>query len=1484
MRIRRLVVILLHIYVAAVFAQPPHVFTQYAAEDGLEQRVVRRIMQDSKGFLWLATWDGLYRFDGHTFRNYKKQKDGRLPLFIGNRIYTLQEDCFGCIWLLDYNKRISRFNPLTEQITGISTEDLLVNNLFIQPNGRVWIDTENKGLLLVQTDSRDLSLHIRDVSKQLNSPVGARVNEVKLDREGIEWILTDAGIYQYRADEGRVVEKSVNHRFYEMLEVGSACFFSSDKGQIWKYDSKRGVSDTIQLPTASRISVLRLIDKETLFCGTQSDGFFVLSVANRQWKHYHRTGFGGMSDNKVRNAYIDRNREVWIEQEHPGVTHFNPQTEKITHFTLSDKDGKPISNGHRYQLVVEDSRGNLYIHPNGGGFAWYDRGNEQLIPLYNRQLLEAWGDLDVITDVCLDKQDNVWIGSLANGLEKITLKKKQFNLYAPPQLQKEQINSRAVFIDRDKRLWVGFQHMGVGVYDRNRRFLGYLQSNGTLSTAQTGMRINAYSITQDHEGTIWIGTKGSGVIAAKAGSQSGGTFALTHFRHDRKDVYSLSANDIWDIYEDNERRLWITTWDGGINYLEKESQGTSRFINYRNEMKQYPIRSCAKARSITSDGKGHLWVATSDGLLVFDEKFAEPSQIQFQRITHIPGDKGSLNTSDITYVHLTARDELYIATFGGGLHKLLSYKNEKAVFKAYTDNEGLMSNILLSILDDADGNLWLSMMEGVSRFSPLNEHFENFSVKEFPLPVRFNDGNGCYSDADQTILFNTTQGVLCFNPSAVHKSTFVPPIVFTRLQLGNQIVLPNDSTGILEVNLDETPQLVLTHKQNSFSVSFAALDLNDPHNITYEYRLKGFETIWHRAEHTYYANYTNIPKGNYVLEVRSTNSDRVWVDNTRSLPIRILPSFWESSWGICLYLVLGLLLGVAVFIYFRLKQRIRMEQQLSELRLQFFTNVSHELRTPLTLITGPVKHVLERADLSPEVRNQLRIVDRNTNRMTNLINQILDFRKIQERKVKLNVQPITLIPFIRHLMECFNLLAEEHQIDFTLESNTSDTILWADSDQLEKILFNLLSNAFKYTPNGKQIKLVLAEGEHEIRIEITDEGSGMPESKLKRLFERFESAFVTQYVNQTSTGLGLSLVKELMDMHKGRVTVQSRTGEGTHFVLHFRKGKAHFDADTEFCLPTENKPDAPDWTKELPLLKHEYEEEAYAETDGDGLANNRKVLIVENNQELRYFLRTALQGVFSRIIEAADGAEGLEKAKTELPDLIISDIMMPGKDGIELLRSLRVDITISHIPVILLTAKSAIESRIQGIELGAEDYVTKPFSIAYLKVSVSNILERRKMLQDYYRSLPLPATSEERVEEPPVAVAAMLEEEQQTLAGTITTNDRLFMKRLIDCIYRNLDNGNLKIEELAREVGISRVIFYNKVKNLTGLSPVEFLKEVRLKQAAQLMQTDLNISQIAYQVGFNDVHYFSKCFKQQFGLTPTAYKNKENEEQPDPEE
>lgn len=965
----------------------------------------------------------------------------------------------------------------------------------------------------------------------------------------------------------------------------------------------------------------------------------------------------------------------------------------------------------------------------------------------------------------------------------------------------------------------------------------------------------AYSITQDHKGTVWIGTKKDGVIAAKP--RSNNTFSLSYFRSNRNETYSISNNDIWQIYEDSQQRLWFATWDGGINYLEYSPDSTIRFINHNNKLKNYPIQTSAKARSIISDGKGHLWIATPNGLLVFDEKFTDPSKIIFKSIKHIPGNSSSLNNDDIQFIYRSSNQNLFIATFGGGLNKLLSYDKVTAHFKSYTEKDGLLSNILLAMQEDEKGNIWISMIEGLSKFSINKEHFVNYSAREFSEPIRFNDGNGCYSKDDKSIFFNTQGGILSFNPESVDKSSYTPPIVFTRLQLGNYTVHPGDSTKILDTNINDIPKITLKHYQNSFSIHFAALDLIDPVNILYSYRLRGFNDTWYQSKGNHIANYTNIPKGNYILEIRSTNSDGVWTDNTRQLPIYILPSFWESYWGISLYIIIGIIILSAIFTYFKLKQKVRLEKKLSDLKLQFFTNISHELRTPLTLISAPVKDILKKTDLDSEMRNHLQIIERNSSRMNRLVDEILDFRKVQNRNMKLRIQRFDLIDFSHRLMLFFDELAKSKQIDFVLDSELSTCMIWADTDKLEKILFNLLGNAFKYTPQGKQIKLKIEEDNDEISISVSDQGIGIHQTDQKRIFMPFETISIRQFVNQSGTGIGLALVKELVEMHHTNILLNSEPDKGSTFIIKMRKGKDHFNDseityNNETSIPSNNIDTASlfDITTDIESLK-----ENIIEPD----SSKATLLIVEDNAELRYFLRTIFKSDFN-IIEAENGALGLISAQTNLPDIIISDIMMPEKDGVELLRELRLDITISHIPIILLTAKSTIENQISGIELGADDYITKPFSSEYLKVRLVNLLEQRKKLQQYYQTQFFPNESVSDT----IAYSA---------THAITSNSQMFMKRLIASIDKHMNNGNLTIEDLAQETGMSRVVFFKKVKDLTGLSPIELLKDVRLKHAAKLIKSsDLNISQIAFNVGFNDAHYFSKCFKLKYGITPSEYR------------
>ena len=957
-------------------------------------------------------------------------------------------------------------------------------------------------------------------------------------------------------------------------------------------------------------------------------------------------------------------------------------------------------------------------------------------------------------------------------------------------------------------------------------------------------------------------------------------------------MYSLSDNNVYCVYEDHHGRIWAATFAGGINYISQGEHGETVFINHRNNLKGYPIDVCYKARFITSDNNGRLWVGTTTGAVAFDENFKKPEDIQFHHFSRVPNDTKSLSNNDVHWIIATQQKELYLATFGGGLNKLISIsENGHGEFKSYSVLDGLSSDVLLSIREDHKQNLWISTENGICKFVPSGERFENYDERSISFRVRFSEAASTLTSGGD-MLFGTSNGLFMFTPDSIRKSSYVPPVVFSKLMVANEDVIPGEKS-ILKVDLDDTQELVLSHDENIFSVQYAALDYTNPQNIQYAYILDGFEKQWTFADRQRSVTYTNLPKGDYIFRVRSTNSDGVWVDNERILNITILPSFWETPLAYVLYVCFVLLIiFVAVYILFtiyRLKHEVSVEQQISDIKLRFFTNISHELRTPLTLIAGPVEQVLKNDKLPADAREQLVVVERNTNRMLRLVNQILDFRKIQNKKMKMQVQQLNVVAFVRKIMDNFESVAEEHNIDFLFQTEKEALNLWVDADKFEKIVFNLLSNAFKYTPNGKMITVFIREDEGTVSVGVQDQGIGIAENKRKSLFVRFENLVDKNIFNQASSGIGLSLVKELVEMHKATISVDSRLGEGSCFKVDFLKGKEHYNSSVEFILEDSVAPlsmerivdiansslqteaaiaDAPDL--EVSAVKEEAEESSSKEL----------MLLVEDNQELRSFLRSIFASTY-RVVEASDGMEGWSKALKYLPDIIISDVMMPEKDGIEMTRELRADMTTSHIPIILLTAKTTIESKLEGLEYGADDYITKPFSATYLQARVENLLMQRKKLQNFYRD----SLTHVTVSETPVAQGETLTVHASTgpessaaeepAMPEMSPNDRKFMDKLVDLMEQNMDNGELVVDDLVRELAVSRSVFFKKLKTLTGLAPIEFIKEMRIKRAAQLIETgEFNMTQISYMVGINDPRYFSKCFKAQVGMTPTEYREK----------
>lgn len=1483
------------IFAQVAWAQQNSFFTHYSSEDGLSQNTVMSMLQDHKGNLWFSTWDGINRFNGYTFKTYKARQ-GSFISMTNNRADRIYEDRYGYLWLLTYDSRVHRFDPRTEQFEQVPAQQIEGSNfnilaIKVLSNGSVWLLTDKNGAIRVKTDPVAHSVTTDLYSVDSGRFPANQVYQVYLDTSGQEWILTDNGLGMIQAAGNRLLTYFVEKKkgatppqaFYAAAESPDEILFGSDHGAVQRYSKRDKQFRLLQLPASSHITSIHCVFSNKWVITTEGDGFFTYDSKLDQIQHYAPLVHPQLSDKPILSAYVDRASEVWFEQEEPGVvTHFNPQTGRLTRQQMR-VESTSIDRARPAFHIHEDIHGTLWVHPYGGGFSAYNRKENRLEPFYNEIGSRNWKFSNKIHSSFSDSQGNLWLCTHSKGLEKVTFRSVPFTMLTPEPNGYESLSNevRALSEDGDGNIWVGLKDGMLRIYDRRNNYLGFLTDQGRIAQSGTPMYGNVYSILRDSKGVMWLGTKGAGLVRAERAPTAQPTYRLTRYTHQVDDLYSLSNNNVYCVYEDHYGRIWVATFANGINYLTQDKDGNARFINHRNRLKGYPIDLCYKTRFITSDNNGHLWVGTTAGAVAFDEQFDQPEEIQYHHFARKPNDEKSLSTNDVHWIVATRKKELYFATFGGGLNQLISIDAKgHAIFKSYSVLDGLPSDVLLSIQEDRQENLWISTENGIAKFTPSEEKFDNYDDRIITFDTRFSEGSSMMT-TDGRLMFGTSTGLFSFHPDSIRKSRFVPPIVFSKLMLANEEVLPGKGS-VLQEGIDDTKELILTHRDNIFSIQYAALDYTNPQNIQYAYKLEGFDAQWTLADKQHSVTYTSLPKGHYTFMVRSTNSDGVWRENTRTLEITVLPSFWETPFAYSLYVLFVLLIiSVTVYILFtiyRLKHEVSIEHQVSDIKLRFFTNVSHELRTPLTLIAGPVESVLQNPNLPADAREQLVVVERNISRMLRLVNQILDFRKIQDKKMKMEVEQLEVVSFVRKIMDNFESLAIDHQIDFSLQltSDAAELYLWLDVDKFEKIIFNLLSNAFKYTPNGKAISIFIQEKDSTVCIGVNDQGIGIAESRRKTLFVRFESLVDRNFFNQESTGIGLSLVKELVEMHQATIVVDSRLGEGSSFQVEFKKGKDHYDESVEFIL------DDAIVHRIYPTLVPEV---SYAIPDSATLSGSEGgeldqpqppgskelMLLVEDNQELRSFLRSIFIRHYA-IVEASDGEEGYEKAAALQPDIIISDVMMPVKDGIELMKELRANLATSHIPIILLTAKSAVESKIEGLECGADDYITKPFSAAYLKARVENLLKQRQKLQNLYRTQLLntsaasPATLE-RVD------PALLQQEEKQPLPEVSSIDHKFLEKLMSLMEKHMDNGELMVDDLVREVAVSRSVFFKKLKTLTGLSPIEFIKEIRIKRAAQLIETgEYNMTQIAYMVGINDPRYFSKCFKSKFGMTPTEYK------------
>lgn len=1416
---------LLLLFCLSVSGQPQHTITRYSIEDGLPQQTITDITRDRNGYMWFSTWNGLCRFDGHSFVTYRVMPGDANDLAT-NRIDDIKIDTHNHLWVLDDENSLYRFHPENNKFHRFTSQTAPILNMFTLSDGDTWLFQSNGRLLRITPDEQTMACR-----QVLDSSYGVRrVISLVQDKE-IIWIISDKGIYKYSKKENKLtLSLSTQKHFHSFRKYANRFIIGSDNGQLYIYDPKKEDYSIVKFNTSATLTRIKAYDSGHLLITAENDGFFLTDGYRGEGVHY--TTSNQLLSNEVNALYVeDTQKHIWITYKNTTmITRIDSLGTYHKHYQLKMQKYDDSS-----RKISQDHNGRLWVFSKNEALNYYDEKADEFL-FFAISKTRCGSTPPKIKKIYFDKQNNLWIAEQPKGLIKVSFKKDLFNLSAPDLAEYSSTNElRSIMEDADHNIWVGNKSGDIQVYDPNKRFIGFLNSNGRLSRQAENFDA-VYALLQDKEGNIWIGTRNKGLIQLIPNGEL--NYRLKYYKNDPTDRFSLSCNSIFSLKEDEQGRIWIGTLGGGINYIDRDG----RFIHPGNELPDYPTRF-SRIKNICIDHQNNIWLATTSGVLFC--KWSN-GKLAYTPIVRNCNEKNSLSCDNVYDVFESSKHEIFVATFGGGLDKLTGFdKQNNGIFKNYSSPQ-MISNVPLTLTEDYEGNLWIPSENGLYRLFTGNDSIEVYDSRFLPEGLLLTESRACRLSNNE-MLFGTDKGLLSMNPERMKRDSHTSNLLITDIHIN----------GERKESADNSSEIVLSRKENSFSINYEALDMKFPGKIEYAYRLEGFDD-WNYVKNNRMAVYTDIPKGNYRFQVKSTNSDGVWSNRAKDISITILPSFWESAYGIILYIILFILIvtisAYILFVIYKLRNRVSVEKQILDIKTKFFTDIIHELRTPFTLIVAPIDHMLTQKGLSPVMQQDLALVKRNTKHTLKIINQVLDLQKIQNES-RLTVQRIEMQPFIRHIINNFQPVAIQQESEITFQTKNSPIYLWADPDKLESILFNLITNAFKYSPKGTVIELSAQETDTNIVLQISDQGYGISQEKQKNIFNRFENYVSSDIFKKQSTGIGLSLVKELVELHKGRIALQSKVNEGSTFTIYFCKGKEHFAPGTEFILSDYNE--CPQLSEDDTLfLKDDYEIEEDCKE-----CNKNSILVVDDNQELLFFLHTILAEDF-RVITASNGKEGLEKAIKYLPNMIVSDVVMPEMTGIEMVKKLQSNTCTCHIPIVLLSSKADVENQNEGLELGVDDYITKPFSASYLITKIWNIIKQRKRIQALYYSKLIQSKEETEINA----------EEKEELRS-LPQADKDLLDQIVCFINEHLDAPDLSVDTLVENIGISRSALFKKIKTLIGISPMELIKNIRLKKAAELIEEGSdNFTQIAYKTGFKDSQHFSKCFKMIYGVTPSEYR------------
>jgi len=1335
-------------------------FEHLSVKDGLSQLSVISIYQDTQGFLWFGTRDGLNKYDGYDFQIFRETDPDHY--ISNNYIECMAEDANGNLWV-GTRRGLNRFDSSTGRFVQYYSSD---DSTTISYNNAICLLKDHQGTLWVGT-LRGLDRYIPETDKFERCafdglPSQFTVYALAEDYSGNLWIGAENGLYVYHLRTNRI----------------------------------------------------------------------------RQYRH-DPNNVRSIAENRIASLFCDSKSRVWISFLQSGVCLYDEENDEFIRFNIANG-----LNDNNVRCITEDKAGNI-LAGTFNGLCSFDEKDQKFVSAYGYTEYDAVPISNFsVYDVLCDRSGTVWVGTYSGGVSYYSSYNQRFRFHDPGMQGRTLFGIVGPMVEHATGIWIGTEGGGLLHFDRNKGSYQYYKLPGSSERSFSRNIIKSLFLEGNY---VWIGTIYNTIYCFDV--------ARCEFL---RPVSPPWGSIIYMLFRDGGKNFWIGASGGNsLGYLKP------------NGLPEHPLPlergqsfNPSNIRCMIEDSVGIYYIASySSGLYRYNVH--KKTMMQFG---HVEGDSSSLAHDRITSMCQTKDGAIWIGTFGGGVSQ---FNRITGTFKNYGRRHGLASEMIYALVADHDNKLWMSTSAGISQFDPQTETFTNFNKNNGIRISEFTPGSGMVT-ADNEIFFGGNDGFVSFYPQQFEINAFVPPVVITKIAVNNQ---PLDN-----VNMIAKKTLRLNHNQSNITIEFSALNYIFPHQNQYVYKLEGFDKQWNEIGNRRTAYYTNIPPGLYTFLVKGSNNDGVWNEQGARLLISISRPPWNSWWAWTLY-VMAIATGIYILVYSaRIRTQLRnnihikhIEQEnmeeLHQMKIKLFTNFSHELRTPLTLILTPLDDILQNNSLTPALHDALRLMQKNANRLLYTVNQLMDFRKKESGHLQLKTAEGNIVKFVHEIFIAFNELARSRNINFHFDCDMENIQLWYDRNLLEKVLFNLLSNAFKNTPNGGNITVSMApakidELKHDfnqnisqlpelkdfVLISVSDTGTGIPEEEMEKIFDPFYQVHKQGVPQPFGTGIGLNLSKGVVELHQGAIWAANTPAGGALFRIVLPAGKAHLresDLEPDF----RNSEDSSHY---MITDSIETTPEQNAETQTE--KTHYSILIVEDNTDVRHYVKSHLAKYYA-IYEANNGQEAFDMAVELMPDLIVSDIMMPVMDGIELCYRLKEDLRTGHIPVILLTARVTVMQVQEGFDIGADDYITKPFNASLLVARIRNLLISREKLRKLFglkNSFAFP----------------------ELPASTL---DGRFMDMVYKYIVDNVTDPDLNMDNFCKEIGLSRSNFYRKLRTISNLNPNELIRDIRLQLAVKhLRESDMTIAEIAYNVGFSSPSYFTKSFRLQFKKSPSEMRDDEN--------